>query len=873
MSLQLAAQHLASKGRGPDTTLVHMTPGEVQSLQTLARAHGGSLTVNPQTGLPEAGFLESILPLVAGAALGPAGFGLTATQAALATGAVGALATGSLKKGLMAGLGAYGGAGLMGSVAGAGEAALQAANSVPATGVPAVAGAAPVAPVAPAMASKLAGTAGTNAITGGTPGFGAVGGETFFSQPTQVTPMSQLMQTATPTPDSVMARPGLPEVVDRSSYSLMDKLKAGAGEFGKEPSKFLSKENMRYGLAALAPFAMQEQAPVAYKGSGPNPYQYRFNPGRVSNPTPMGGVGEMSYFNPSYQQYAEGGPVGDMSERNDQEMLLANGGQRFADGGSTNPYNYVYDPITKTYRDVSAAPTLASGARAPIRPVQDPNAQGYSSNSYDPENQFNAWGNLTPLEQAQFYSMHPTMAAITQTGQNLFGLTTLGQLQKAMVPEFVQQQKDIANGNLLANYMAQYDPFGNLLQPNQGMVQVAPLNMRGEEPAYGGTPTTGYDPGGFGAYGENVAPTASLGNDVDGFGSYVEQEGTPGEPSSGVVVGGPIGSSYGGVDVSAIGGYGALGQTAPGGAGFGMDLGFGEGFDSPAAAQEAADAAAAAAVNESSFGSYGENVAPSGAPAPGAPDGGYGSHGENVAPSGDGGGGGDGGGSGCFLTTAAVKHMGQKDDGEVLSTLRHFRDTYMRKNREKSKDVAWYYKNAPKIVSVLDEHPNADRLYRNMYKKYIKPAYEAIKDGDNEEAYRIYKQGIDYAKRVSNIEADELSPRYGKNGMAAGGITALAAGGGYNLGDYSDGGRLLRGPGDGVSDSIPASIGNKRPARLADGEFVVPARIVSELGNGSTEAGARKLYAMMDRIQKNRSKTVGKGKVAVNSRSEKHLPA
>jgi hypothetical protein len=101
----------------------------------------------------------------------------------------------------------------------------------------------------------------------------------------------------------------------------------------------------------------------------------------------------------------------------------------------------------------------------------------------------------------------------------------------------------------------------------------------------------------------------------------------------------------------------------------------------------------------------------------------------------------------------------------------------------------------------------------------------------------------------------------------------FARGGLSDLGDYSDGGRLLRGPGDGVSDSIPAMIGKKQPARLADGEFVVPARIVSELGNGSTEAGARKLYAMMDRIQKARGKTVGKGKVAKNSRSEKYLPA
>jgi hypothetical protein len=114
--------------------------------------------------------------------------------------------------------------------------------------------------------------------------------------------------------------------------------------------------------------------------------------------------------------------------------------------------------------------------------------------------------------------------------------------------------------------------------------------------------------------------------------------------------------------------------------------------------------------------------------------------------------------------------------------------------------------------------------------------------------------------------------------MAEGGLAALTmAGGGmseqFNLGGYSDGGRLLRGPGDGVSDSIPATIGNKRPARLADGEFVVPARIVSELGNGSTEAGARKLYAMMDRVQAARKGSIGKGKVAKNSRADKYLPA
>ena len=138
-------------------------------------------------------------------------------------------------------------------------------------------------------------------------------------------------------------------------------------------------------------------------------------------------------------------------------------------------------------------------------------------------------------------------------------------------------------------------------------------------------------------------------------------------------------------------------------------------------------------------------------------------------------------------------------------------------------------------------------------------------------------------KSVNDINV--TNPDDGRDGIGGEGIgggdisgasadtPALARGGISNLGDYSDGGRLLRGPGDGISDSIPATIGKKRPARLADGEFVVPARIVSELGNGSTEAGARKLYAMMDRVQKARGKTVGKGKVAANSRAAKHLPA
>jgi len=92
----------------------------------------------------------------------------------------------------------------------------------------------------------------------------------------------------------------------------------------------------------------------------------------------------------------------------------------------------------------------------------------------------------------------------------------------------------------------------------------------------------------------------------------------------------------------------------------------------------------------------------------------------------------------------------------------------------------------------------------------------------------------------------------------------------YNLGGYSDGGRLLKGPGDGMSDNIPASIGDKQPARLADGEFVVPADVVSHLGNGSTDAGAKKLYAMMDKV---RTARTGNKKQGKQIKAEEYLKA
>jgi hypothetical protein len=120
---------------------------------------------------------------------------------------------------------------------------------------------------------------------------------------------------------------------------------------------------------------------------------------------------------------------------------------------------------------------------------------------------------------------------------------------------------------------------------------------------------------------------------------------------------------------------------------------------------------------------------------------------------------------------------------------------------------------------------------------------------------------------VSSIQKETPAMSAKKGGLQGYALGGLSMG---HLGGYSDGGRLLKGPGDGVSDSIPASIGAKQPARLAEGEFVIPARIVSELGNGSTDAGAKRLYAMMDRIKAKRAKTKN---IAADSKAYKYLPA
>lgn len=531
MSLQIAAQHLASRGRGPDTALVHMAPSEVAGLQALAKAHGGSLTVNPDTGLPEAGFLSSILPVVLGAGLAATGVG--APMAAMLVGGGMTVATGSLQKGLMAGLGAFGGAGLGAGLMGAGSSALAAA---PGAVAPEIAAASELA------ASQAAGA--QNAITGlGVPSTAAAGvGNASFVPGGVGANMADILGTAPKAMGPVSYGAGAAGVAPVATATplptvaaptALEKMGAGFSALGTEAGRSAALGAMgggmgaaKYGLAALAPMALDQQQPAQYDGGGPNPYQFAFDWDRPSGP------------------------------------------------------------------------------------------------SYDSREALQLRGNLRPI------------TAMAEGGST-------------------DEKPDVAKGMTGAS--------ADALRYLMGQSATSPATQAAQSYVAARQPT----------------PVFSIG---------------PGTTTSPVT------------------------------------------------------------------------------PAP---------------------------------TTAS------SGTGEIPTPIMNFNP-------------------ATGQLTVLPPPP------------------------------------------VESVTVP-FSPSLE---MAAnGGLMGLAAGGQSHLGDYSDGGRLLRGPGDGVSDSIPATIADKRPARLADGEFVVPARIVSELGNGSTEAGARKLYAMMDRIQKARGKTVGKDRVAVNSRADKALPA
>jgi hypothetical protein len=188
-------------------------------------------------------------------------------------------------------------------------------------------------------------------------------------------------------------------------------------------------------------------------------------------------------------------------------------------------------------------------------------------------------------------------------------------------------------------------------------------------------------------------------------------------------------------------------------------------------------------------------------------------------------------------------------------------------NIDKPQEVAWiantYGLDTKELSDITGFTDNQVRTYFADNDVPLPSANQAMdKFTDDQVAQAIresMKQGFTLAQSKQGAEE-----KYGVSKAQIDRVTSKGgfAGGGYMLGGIAmlARGRYLKGNGDGVSDSIPARFaGSGQEARLADGEFVIPARVVSELGNGSSDAGARKLYAMLDRVEA-RAKKAKRGK-------------
>ena len=131
------------------------------------------------------------------------------------------------------------------------------------------------------------------------------------------------------------------------------------------------------------------------------------------------------------------------------------------------------------------------------------------------------------------------------------------------------------------------------------------------------------------------------------------------------------------------------------------------------------------------------------------------------------------------------------------------------------------------------------------------------------------EDGYGYGYGDMKISGDDVRNRGPQGQLNLAGLSSLNVNNpyGYAEGGYLSGGNV---PGDGMSDSIPAMIGRGQQAALSEGEFVIPADVVSHLGNGSSNAGSKQLYAMMDQVRKDRTGTTKQGK-EINP--ERYMPA
>ena len=983
MSLAVLADHMASKGRGPDSMLIHMSPREVQGLQALAEHHGGTLTINPDTGLPEANFLEKLLPTIIGAGISFFSQGaIDPMTAAAMVGGVETVRTGDIGKGISAGLGAYGGANLTAGLTSTGDTLL---SQGPTT-------------LAANEAARLAGEeAVRNGITQG-----------FTPEMLEAARMEAIETAGNNTA--------------RISASPFENLKAGAESAAKNPMQYLkanaiplaaafgpailSGENVKSGLpqtttkpGMITPYSYFNGQYIAG-----NPYQATptrgaegglmgmndggYNPGMLdftqkSEPVMRmaeGGIagyangGPLDVNNPIYQYFAKPETQALLASGNDAaiaDALVANKFNLADIGAATGTQNKQADyerrfvraeaqPTTDTGDFMRAANAVglqgqglatalqnsglsAADQYALTHSISDANINlgtlrdtdfyrnlGYTTNTAPGDqggieglnlninevatrlqNQINA-GTLTVQDAQRLANNEMTRVGVNQndlknaTGKDLFNLfkdkpTTVVNKNCGVGYHFDEatQQcvKDTVIGDVVCGPGYKKSIDGKTCVPDTTVVTQETQCATGFH----------YDPV-LKQCVKNLDATQTTTTNVTTPTSISTAASTAlpvGVSGAGITTINPNGTVTTRPDLSL--GMGAVRDAYEKGGG---SLGVNKNIFVPKTYKELEDRFKLTGGSKQAMDYLTGKTKYS--PVPYTEDGQIAkSYAESV----------------MKMPVASSSKMYIFKNGKYEVNPDYAIPTYD-KDGKKSSNLT----NAD-VKTFMDNKPSTDAFYTWATTNNLSPeqialasgrpineisklftgakdlvgedgkvdqtkvdekAAEDIKTNWDEDAYLAahpdVKAELTTGKSVTGKPVQFTSGyehwlKYGKDAKweptvkkAGGGLAALTmAHGGmmqqFNLGDYSDGGRLLRGPGDGVSDSIPASIGGKRPARLADGEFVVPARIVSELGNGSTEAGARKLYAMMDRVQSARRGTVGKGRVAKNSRSDKYLPA
>jgi hypothetical protein len=308
--LPALAQSVQSQGRGNDSMLVHMTPREVGGLQALAMANGGSLTINPQTGLPEAGFLDNILPMIAGAALTiGTGGAIDPFTASMIVGGGTAAVTGDVEKGFQAGFGAYGGAGLGGSLAATGsQTAMQAEAARQAAAMP---GSSAFQAAQTSIDPTLLEGMSAQQVGATIPGSSAFQAAQSNIDPAVLETMSAQQVAATVPPSSATPAFNMEAINAAGQQGGLTNLKGGFQALGEEPGRELFMQNVggygglaKYGGAAALPL-LSSDAQGAPAGAPQNIRPYEYDPGRQDvayrTGAPTESSAEQRYFDPRFK--------------------------------------------------------------------------------------------------------------------------------------------------------------------------------------------------------------------------------------------------------------------------------------------------------------------------------------------------------------------------------------------------------------------------------------------------------------------------------------------------------------------------------------------------------------------------------------------